>query len=99
MSRIEEQATARPSFNRTERSHLEALEARLAHLRGGDPERRGDPAYPPGEAYAIAWALAVLRGIEEPMELRVERIELTLRRLNSRVGRIEHDLDDDPEED
>lgn len=89
MSMIEEQATARPSFNRTERNHLEALEARLAHLRGGDPARRGDPAYPPGEAYAIAQAIAIVRGVEEPMELRIERISHALRRLSHKVGEIE----------
>lgn len=92
----QDQAAAEPSFNRTERLRIEALEARLAHLtEGGDhSERRGNPAYPPGEAKAIVWALAVLRANDDPIELRINRLEGSLRRLNSRVGRIEHDLDE-----
>jgi hypothetical protein len=85
-------------LTRKERQHVEALEARLSHLRGDHPERRGDPAYPPGEAYALAWALSVLRGIEEPLELRVERLQDALRKLTSRVGRIEHELEEEDDE-
>jgi hypothetical protein len=80
---------------RKEREHLEVLERRLAHLHEDRPERHGDPAYPPGEANAIAWVLAVVRGIEEPVELRVERLEKTMRQLITRVGNIEHDLEDE----
>lgn len=84
-------ATAR-LLNRKERDHLDALETRLTHLRDDRPDRHGDPAYPPGEANALAWAINVIRGIEEPLDLRVERLDRTLRQLQAKVGRIEHDL-------
>jgi hypothetical protein len=80
---------------RKEREHLDVLERRLAHLHDDRPERRGDPAYPPGEAMALAWVLAVVRGLDEPIALRVERLEKTMRQLVTKVGRIEHELEDD----
>lgn len=90
---------AERKFVRKEHEHLAVLEARLEHLRTGHghPERSGDPAYPAGEANAIAWALALIRGLEEPIEIRVERLEKQLRVLGSRLGNLERDLGEDDE--
>lgn len=86
-----------PIFSRKERLRIEALEKRLAHVLGDHPERSGDSAYPPGEAAALAWVLAVLQGRELPLEIRVERLEYGMRKLGSRVGRIEQDLEEEDE--
>lgn len=83
------------TFNRAERNHIEALQKRLDHLvePGQFEERRNNPAYPPGEAKALAWVMAVLEGSETPLLVRLERIELNVKKAFQRIGAIERDLD------
>lgn len=77
-------------FNRRERGHISALQERLTHLRDGHHgERSGNPAYPPGEAVALAWALDLIAGLNEPIAERLTRIEDAQRRLFSRLGAVE----------
>lgn len=78
-------------FVRKEREHLDVLHRRLDHLRVDDPSRRGNPAYPPGEANALAWALTVIEGDVEPLSVRMERIERKLRVIETRLGNVERD--------
>ena len=82
-----------PEFVRKERDHLDVLKRRLDHLNVNVPERRGDPNYMPGEAGALSWALKVIEGTVEPVEVRMQRFEEGLRKISSRLGRVEHDLE------
>lgn len=84
-------------FNSKERARLAVLDRRLEHLQGDHPERRGDPAYPPGEAAALAWVLSVIRGTTETFDLRMERMAQQLRVLGGRVATIEQLLEEDEE--
>lgn len=77
-----------PKFSKRERDRLASLRVRLAHLEGDHPERSGDPAYPPGEAMALRWALDVIEGVEEPLEVRMTRIYQHYRVMNSELGRL-----------
>lgn len=76
-------------FTRKERAHLAVLHERLEHLKVNDPARSGNPEYRAGESNALAWALAVIEGMEEPVEIRVERLEVWRRHIESRLGRVE----------
>lgn len=80
--------TAAPMFNKRERDRLASLRARLDHLEGDHPERTGDPAYPPGESMALKWVLDVVEGIEEPMEVKLERLHQGYRVMNAELGRL-----------
>lgn len=84
-------------FGRQARLHMKTLQRRLDHLRVDQPSRRGDAAYPPGEASALAWVLSTLESAVDPIELRVERLDHALRKVQSRLGRVEHLLDDEVE--
>ena len=68
------------------------------HLRENPtPERRGDPAYPPGEANALAWVLNVVE--EAALKVRVERVERQLRVFSQRVSVVETALAEEEEDD
>lgn len=84
-------------FVRKEREHLDVLHRRLNHLREHRPERSGDPNYIAGEANALAWALAILENEAEPVEVRLNRIEQKLRKVDSEIGRLWHEFEDDDE--
>jgi hypothetical protein len=82
----------KPTFVRKERAHLDVLGQRLDHLREDDPTRIDNPGYIAGEANALAWALSVLTGSLDPIDVRLERHERRIKNLESRFGRLEHDL-------
>jgi hypothetical protein len=84
-------------FTHKERHHLAALQKRLDHLRGGDPNRKGDPAYPPGEANALAWVMAVTR--ENEALVRTERLERSFKKLAARLGKLEREWAEGDDED
>src|SRR5262245_8192801 len=87
-------------FVRKEKEHLRVLQGRLDWLRsdrarqhpGGFTEENG---FFQGEAYALAWALAVIEGTIEPLEVRVERWEKKMRVVEARLGRLEDQFEDD----
>lgn len=87
--------SAEQKFIRREREHLDVLERRLAWLRSS-PEPEGgyteEAGFFAGEAGALAWALGVLRGEVEPLALRVDRLEQSVRVAHSRLGRVEHEI-------
>jgi hypothetical protein len=85
-------------FIRKEREHLAALQGRMDYLRQERPQRREEPDYIPGELQALAWAVSVLTGLAEPIDLRVERVERTLKGLSAKVGRIEQELREEEDE-
>lgn len=86
----------RPTFTRKERSHIEAIEARVAYLieRRG-PERHEEPDYISGETQALHWVLQILRQETEPTEIRLKRLENQLRLFGHRIARIEQEIADD----
>jgi hypothetical protein len=85
-------------FNHQEREHMAVLYRRHAWLRLGEtrPTPEGgyteDNGYFAGEANALAWALDLLEGKTELVEVRLERHERRIRNLESRMGHLEHDL-------
>ena len=83
-------------FVRKEREHLDVLHQRLDFLRSDSWE---DPAgHIPGEPGALAWALDIIEGSVEPIEVRMERYEQRLRVLGSKVARLEKELREQAEE-
>jgi hypothetical protein len=73
-------------FNHQERDHLEVLHRRLEHIAHSTTDRViGEP----GEANALAWALATLEGTVDPVELRQEKLERRLRKLETSMGRVQ----------
>ena len=86
-------------FSQKENRHLAVLQKRLDHLTDPDrPRDQHDPAYPPGEAHALAWILNYMKAVEHPTELRIERIEHAVRQLQSRLGRVEQTLSEEDDE-
>jgi hypothetical protein len=76
-------------MNSKERSHMVALQKRMDHLREDhSPDRKGDPAYPPGELNALAWATSVLSETD-PTDLLLERLSRQMREFGGRLGRAE----------
>lgn len=91
-------AAEAPKLNHKEREHLAVLQRRLDHLREEHPERSGDPAYPPGEANALAWVMGVLVGDDVDDEVRIDRLDRALQKVSARLGRVEKVLRDEAEE-
>lgn len=82
-------------FTAKERGHLTALDRRLKHLQGDHPERRSDPAYPGGEAAALAWALSIIRETVQPTDIRLERVERAVRTAYSRIAILERLIEEE----
>lgn len=85
-------------FNRKERELLGVLQGRLDWLRSEAASRapRGEEnGFFQSEASALSWALSVIEGTVQPVEVRTERIEHRLRRVESRLGRLEEDFEED----
>lgn len=89
-------------FNRKERELLGVLQGRLDWLRS--EAARGAPkgeesGFFQGEASALAWALSVVEGTVQPVEVRTERVEHRLRRVESRLGRLEEAFEEEEGDD
>lgn len=89
------------TFVRKEREHLDVLRGRLAWLStpaAAEAPRGAENGFFQGESAALAWALGVIEGSVDPVELRVERIEHQLRKLAGRQGKLERDFYEEQKE-
>jgi hypothetical protein len=88
----DERRAERPRFARKEREHLDVLHARLERLH---TERHPDDDHLKGETHALAWALGIIEGTVEPVEVRVEKALQQIRKLANRVAALEREFEED----
>jgi hypothetical protein len=73
-------------FTGKEIERLTVLQRRLDYLRDLPVPEDG---YAAAEAGALAWALHVLIGTVEPLEIRMNKLDAAMRKVHSRLGRLE----------
>ncbi len=88
-------------MTRRERENVEVLQRRLDWLHERMPEEgmaeetRFYYGAFPGEAAALRWAISLITGGLEPIDLKLERHERRIRNLEQRIGRMEHEWEGD----